>query len=546
MRSGSSANGERTISARSIHLKPNAPAIFWIPALIIASLVLLPVLYLVMRASQGGENFWSYILRERTAIIAWNTIKLAAGVSVAAIAISLPLAWLTTRTDLPFRRFWDTVAALPLVISSYVGAVAVIGFLSPRGLLQRWLEPIGVDRLPSIYGYLGAWATLTLFTYPYVFLSVRAGLRGLDPSLEEASRGLGRGPLSTFFTCTIPQLRPSIGAGGLLVALYAISDFSVVTLMRYDAFTRTIYTQYRSAFDRTLAAGLGIIVILMALVVLLGEARIRNRAAYFRLGSGSPRVAAPIKLGRWKWLGLIYCGVISILSLGVPITTLIYWLFNGTSGDNALADLSDAAFNSFTVGLLSAAIAVAASIPIAVLVVRYRSRFSVALERMTYFGYAVPGIVIALTFVYFGARYLNPLYQTLPLMIIAMSIRHLPQGVGATRASLMQINPRLEEASRSLGRNQATTALRVTLPLIWPGLAAGASLIFLTVMRDIPITLLLSPTGFDTLATEIWSATGIGAYGRAAGPALIAIAISAVPTLFLSLRSNRSLEGMGH
>jgi len=499
-----------------------------------------------MRASQGGETFWAYILRERTATIAWNTIRLAAGVSAAAIAISLPLAWLTTRTDLPLRRFWNTVAALPLVISSYVGAVAVIGLLSPRGLLQRWLEPLGVDRLPSIYGYPGAWATLTLFTYPYVFLSVRAGLRGLDPSLEEASRGLGRGPMRTFLTCTIPQLRPSIGSGGLLVALYAISDFSVVTLMRYDAFTRTIYTQYRSAFDRTLAAGLGIIVVLMALVVLIGEAKIRNRAAYFRLGSGAQRVAPPVNLGRWKWLGLAYCATVSILALGVPITTLLCWLLTGSSGEGALNDLSESTYNALKVGLLSAALTVAASIPIAVLSVRYRSRFSLLIERMTYIGFAIPGIVIALAFVYFGARYASPLYQTLSLLIVALAIRHLPQGVGATRASLLQINPRLEEASRTLGRSPFTTTLRVTLPLIWPGLAAGASLIFLTVIRDIPITLLLRPTGFDTLATEIWTATGIGAYGRAAGPALVAIAISAVPTLFLSVRSRRSFDSMGH
>jgi iron(III) transport system permease protein len=341
-------------------------------------------------------------------------------------------------------------------------------------------------------------------------------------------------------------LRPSIGAGGLLVALYAISDFSVVTLMRYDAFTRTIYTQYRSAFDRTLAAGLGIIVVLMALAVLAGEARIRNRAAYYRVGSGTQRVASPVRLGRWKWLGLAYCGLISIFALGIPVTTLLYWLFTGSSGEGAINDISESAANSLKIGLLSAAFTVAASIPIAVLAVRYRSRLSLAIERITYLGYAIPGIVLALSFVYFGARFVNPFYQTLSLLIVAMIVRHLPQGVGATRASMLQINPRLEEASRSLGRTPLRTTLRVTLPLIWPGLAAGASLVFLTVMRDIPITLLLRPTGFDTLATEIWTATGFGAYGRAAGPALVAIAISAIPTLLLSMRSDRALDSVGH
>jgi iron(III) transport system permease protein len=179
---------------------------------------------------------------------------------------------------------------------------------------------------------------------------------------------------------------------------------------------------------------------------------------------------------------------------------------------------------------------------VAILAVRYRRfLFSRVIERIAYLGYALPGIVIALSFVFLGARYLTPFYQTLPLMIFAMSIRFIPFGVGAARTSLLQISPRLEESSRSLGRSSLATTLRITVPLAWPGISAGAALVFLSVLKELPITLLLSPTGFDTLATEIWSATDGGAFGRAAVPALALIVISAIPTLLLALRTSRPI-----
>jgi iron(III) transport system permease protein len=462
------------------------------------------------------------------------------------VAIAVPLAWLTTRTDLPLRRFWQTAGALPLVISSYAGALAIIGALGPRGLAQQTLEPLGVDRLPSIYGYPGAWLTLSLFTYPYVFLAVRGALLGLDPSLEEAARGLGYGPWRTFFSLTLPQLRPAIGAGALLAALYAISDFSVVTLLRFDAFTRSIYTQYRSAFDRTFAAVLALMLIGFALALLIGEGSVRRQASYFRVGSGPARAATPVRLRGWsRVLAVAYCALIALLSLGVPIATLIYWMVTGSSTGSGVIDLPAVTTRSLLLATLSALVVILAAMPVALLAVRFPGRVSGGLERLTYLGYALPGIVIALAFVFVGARYLTPLYQTLPFLIVAMVIRFLPQGVGATRSSLLQISPRLDDAARSLGQSPFGALLRVTAPLAAPGIAAGVVLVFLSVMRELPITLLLSPTGFETLASETWTYIGLGAYGRAAGPALLTILICAIPTLLLSIRSDRALGTIG-
>jgi iron(III) transport system permease protein len=513
------------------------PLIIVIPATLVAAGMLIPLIYLFIRASQAGSGIWDLVLRARTLEILKNTTALAAGVSLATIVIAVPLAWLTTRTDLPGRRLWAATAPLPLVIPSYVGALTIIAALGPRGLLQDALAgPFGVERLPEIYGFFGAWLTLTLFTYPYVFLSVRAALQGLDPALDEAARCLGHGAWRTFFLTTLPQLRPAIAAGALLAALYTISDFGVVTLLRYDAFTRAIYVQYRASFDRTFAAALALMLVAFAVVLLVIETRIRGRAAYYRIGAGSARKYRPIPLGAWRYPAVAFAGAIFALSLALPIGVLVYWLVKGTSASEATQDLATAAWNSASVSSLAATACALAALPVAILASRYQGRWCRLAERMSYLGYALPGIVIALSFVFLGARYLPSLYQTLALLIIAYVVRFVPQAIGATRTSLLQISPRLEEAARGLGRSPAGAIAEVTAPLARSGIAVGVALVFLTVMKELPITLLLSPTGFKTLATTIWTSTGSGSYGQAAGPALMLIGISLIPTLLLVVR----------
>lgn len=513
------------------------PLLVLLPSIVVAAVMLVPVGYLIIRASDSGNQIWDLVLRWRTLEILSNTVVLAFSVGLASAAIGVPLAWLIERTDLPWRRFWMTLAPLPLVVPSYVGALTVVAALGPRGLAQGELERLfGVERLPEIYGFFGAWLTLTLFTFPYVYLSVRAALRGLDPALEEAARCLGRGVWRTFFLTTLPQLRPAIIAGVLLTALYTISDFGVVTLLRYDAFTRAIYVQYRASFDRTLAAALALILIGLALLLLLLEARLRGRATYYRLGAGAARRMRPIALRRGRIPALLFCATVFALSLGIPASVLGYWMVRSLRRGDEFSSLGTAAVHSVTVGAWAAAGAALAALPVALLAVRYRGRVARWIETICYLGYGLPGIVIALACVFIGARYLPGLYQTLPMMILAYMIRFFPQALGATRTSLLQISPRLEEAARNLGRSTAGATAAVTVPLARSGIVAGAGLVFLTVMKELPITLLLSPTEYRTLATEVWTAAGSGSYGKAAAPSLLLIAISAAPTVILVVR----------
>nr|MBA3586614.1 iron ABC transporter permease [Chloroflexota bacterium] len=466
-------------------------------------------------------------------------LALAVTVTTASVLVALPLAWLTTRSDLPGRRAWGVLSVLPLVVPSYVGGYAVVAAFGPRGALQSLLEPLGITRLPEIYGFPGAALALTLFSFPYVVLSVRGALLRLDPAYEEVSRSLGRGPWLTFWSVTIPQLRPAIAAGALLVALYTLADFGAVSLLQFDSFTRAIYIQYRASFDPALAAVLALMLVTCTAGVLLAESRLRGRARYDSAGAGSSRPATTVRLGAWRWPAMAFCSVVVGLSFVMPVGTIVFWLVRGVSAGEPLNFVWDATINSVLASALAAVLAVLASIPVAVLAVRHRGWVGILVERATYAGFALPGIVIGLAFVFVAARFLPGIYQTLPLLLLAYLVRFAPEAVGITRASLLQVSPRIEEVARTLGRRPGAVLRDVTLPIIRPGLAAGGALVFLTAMKELPTTILLAPTGFDTLAVRIWSATSEGFFARAAAPALLMVLVAAI-SLSLVLRQERS------
>jgi iron(III) transport system permease protein len=480
-------------------------------ALGVCALVALPVLYLAIRAAEGDASSWDLILRGRTLALAGRTAGLAASVTGAAVALGVPLAWLVTRTDLPLRRLWSVVLALPLVIPSYVGAFALISALGPRGMLQQLLEgPLGIERLPDIGGFPGAFLALTLFTYPYVFLLTAAAIRGLDPSLEEAARSLGASRREVFRRVTLPLLRPQVAAGALLVALYALHDFGAVSLMRYTTFTQAIFLQYRAAFDRTPAAILSLMLVAMALVVLALEQRARGRARYHRTGAGSARPVARISLGRWRWPAVTAVTLVALVALVLPVSVVAFWMFRGLAQGLTVEPLWAAAAGSALVSAGGAAVALAAATPVAVLAAWYPGRLARVAEALSYTGYALPGIVVALAFVFFAANFTPWIYQTLPLLVLAYVVLYLPQAHEPLRGALLQVGPRMEEAGRALGRSRFQVARRVLVPLVSRGALAGSALVFLTAMKELPATLLLRPTGFETLATRIWTAASVG------------------------------------
>ena len=277
----------------------------------------------------------------------------------------------------------------------------------PRGALQELLSPLGVDRLPSIYGFTGSLWALTLFTYPYIFMSIRAALHRFDPSVEEAARSLGYNGWQTFLKVTLPNLRPAITAGGLLVALYTLSDFGAVSLLRFNSFTRAIYVQYLSSFDRNVASLLSLALIVFAIILLMLErnSRGRGRPRYYRSSAG---VAAPrkrIELAHRKWPALLFCGSVVTAALVLPVGVILFWLLRGLDSGESLAPVWTATLNSFRAGALAAAAAAALGLPVAYAAIRMGGRLMSLAARAVYIGYGLPGIVIALSLVFFGANF---------------------------------------------------------------------------------------------------------------------------------------------
>ena len=523
----------RTGSARPGVTRP-APWPLAAVGLGVAALALLPLVYLVVRASGAEAPALDFLLRPRTVGVIGGTLVLGLVVGAGTVAIGVPVAWLTTRTDLPGRRAWAVLTAIPLAIPSYVVGFAALAFFGPRGTLQGLLAPLGVERLPSIGGLLGAGVVLVLVTFPYVSLATRAALLRLDPAVEESARLLGDRRSTVFRRVTIPIVLPAVAAGALLAVLYALSDFGAVSLLQYDSLSRAIYLQYGASFDRSLAAILALILVALTFMLTFGEARLRSRAGAFAAPSRR-RPPPAVQLGRWRWPATAFLALVVGLALVLPIGTIAWWLVRGIVQGEPLRLVLDVALDSFVVGAAAALLAVGLAVPVALLAARYRGRRSSFVESAIYSGYALPGIVVALSMVFFATRALPPLYQTLALLVIVYAVRFMPQAIGGARSALVAAGPRLEEAGRTLGDGPVRAFTMLTMPYLRPALVAGAAVVFLTVVKELPLALLLAPIGFDTLATEIWDAASSGFYARAAAPAALLMALS-IGTVAVLLR----------
>lgn len=498
----------------------------------VGAAAVLPAAYLVVVIAGDFSAAMEVAFSSRALETLLRTAALTAAVVVASVAIALPVGWLTVRTDLPGRRLWTVLCTLPLVIPSYVGAYLLVAALGPNGMLQ---EALGVDRLPSIYGFTGAWLVLTLFTFPLALIPLRATLRRIDPQLEDAARAMGRSPLEVFRTVVLPQLWPVLAAGSLLVALFTISDFGAVSILRFNSFTAEIYLAYQSSFDRVAAAALGAVLVVAMLVLLLASSRVRGARPVHRLGPGTLRPAQPYRLGRWRWPALAFCSLIVTVAFVLPVGVLIYWASKGIStGSTSLDTIAALGGNSLLIAVWAAILGAVAALVVAALAVRYPSRTTRLVERLAHGGYALPGILVALGLVFFSTRAVPALYQTIALLVFAITIHYLPLAIGPIASSLVQLSPRIEEAARGMGRGPTEVFRTITIPLARGGMMAGAALVFLHAMKELTVTLILSPIGFKTLATDIWTQTTYGFYEASAIPALVLLAVAAIPVYLLS------------
>jgi iron(III) transport system permease protein len=496
---------------------------------LVAVLLLLPLAFLLLEARQvGWGQLSSLLFRQLTASLLWNMVRLAGVVTAAAATIGTLAAWLVERTDLPGRRVLALLLLLPLAVPDFVVAFG-------------W-----VSVAPAVRGYWGALLVMTMGLFPLVYLPVAASLRGADPGQEETARTLGMGPWRTFWYVTLRQARPTILAGCLLVSLALLAEYGAFEILGYQTFTTEIFTEFQVGFNAPAACALSLVVVLIGLVVLKAEGALPDRGRMARAGRDPNRPQSRHHLGPWRWPLLGMVGALIGVSLGVPIGVIAFWMVRGgRSTLPASATVASAAGHTIAYSAAAAAIAVLLALPVALLAVRHPSRPVRLLERSTYIVQGLPGLVIALALVFFALNYLPSVYQTSGLLIGAYAILFFPLAYVAIRASVLQAPVGLEEVARSLGRRPLPVRLRVTLPLVAPGLAAAFCLVFISAVTELTATLVLVPTGVQTLATQFWAYTSNVSYGAAAPYAAAMVAISVIPGILLGRWFDRRASQVG-
>ncbi len=479
-------------------------------------LVALPLVFLIVRATSVAPNTTiEFISSSATWYAIAKTIGLAVLVATVCATLATPLAWLTRCTDLPGRRWFRVLLVLPLAIPSYVSGFVVLLLFAPGG----WFPVF------DVYG----WAATVLalgFTYPLCLLTVDASLARIDPKQWESARSLGCRPWFAFWRILFPQLRPAIAGGGLLVGLYSVGDFGAVSLLRFESLSYLVYLRFQSLVDRQEAVLLSLILILVAVVLVVVFAKIGGQT-FSNLSK--PKQDWPQSgLGKWRWPAFGFCTLVTVCGVFLPIGVVTAWLIRGLLHGQEISFPLIEATRSLLLGSLTAIVIVTiAFFPTLI------QHFSPHPRRkwmttLVHLGYALPGIVVALSLVSFAATWAHPLYQSIALLIAAYVIRFIPLTVHALDDTIAAQSKSPYWAARSLGCSQAGALLRIVVPNAKPAIIAGLLAVFISVVKELPATLILSPLDFPTLATQIWSLTEDAYFAAAAPPVLLLLGLAVI------------------
>lgn len=498
----------------------------------------IPLLYVVVTSLHLSADRWAELWSNRLPLLLGNTLLLVVLVAAGALLLGVSSAWLVARREFPGRRIALWLMVLPLAIPTYVFAYIYTGLLDDDGWLGAlWHAAFGPEAaVPDIYNAVGVAAILALSGFSYVFLMVYAALIRFNPHLEEAARIQGAGRSEVFWRVNMPLLRPALAAGLAVVTLHVLSDFGAVSMLRYQTFTLSIYLQMSGRFDYQAAAGLSLVLVVLAMTFLVMERVFRSRQRYYLGGQVQRIVARRARRGElvliWLWLGHI-----TVFAFLLPLAWMVAWSWEAWQ-QQAL----DAAFwgylrNSFVVALVAATLAVIAALPVGLCHLRLRSALSTAYLHLSSTGFVLPGPVIALGVLTFILAQLPLLYGGLLALLLALVIRFLPLAVQSQEAAMQQLTPSIEDAGRVHGAGPLENLWRVTLPMLRGGLASAWVLVFIDALKELPATLLLRPIGFDTLPVRIWIEASEEMLELAA-PASLLLVLGSLPALWVIMRGS--------
>nr|MBF0223018.1 iron ABC transporter permease [Desulfobulbaceae bacterium] len=516
-------------------------------SLAIVALTVMPLVVIFSSWKHSAQEIWQHMVETILADLFKNSALLCSGVAITTGILGTTLAWFTGVCDYPGRRFFSWALLLPLAIPTYVLAFVFLGLFDFVGPVQSLIRRAGLSWNIEIRSTLGVVIVMSLALYPYVYLLARGAFVSHGKSLLEAAQSLGCSNRSAFFRVALPMARPWIAGGVLLVIMETLADFGAVSIFNYDTFTTAIYKAWSGFFSIEVAAQISSILVMIVFVIILLEQQTRKNRHFAESVKHSTQVKRIRLQGATKWLAFSISSAVLLIAFVIPLIQIIIWCFR----EREWFDSSYIALvgHSLVLSLMAALFILICSMVLAYTQRRYPNTFISVITKTATLGYALPGTVLAvglfiaitwfdkaLVFL-FGIAGLESsafLQGTVVTMILAYAVRFMAAGFNPVNSALKQLSKSIDEAACSLKVTGVKMIARVHVPILKKGLFTATILVFIDVMKEMPITLMTRPFGWDTLAVKIYELTSEGEWQRAAIPAAILIAGGVIPVVFLT------------
>lgn len=520
-------------------------------AFAIAALVIAPLLVVFSSLLSPEQEIWAHLAEHVLPELLFNTFWLVLGVGIGTVVLGVSLAWLSAVCEFPGRRFFSWAMLLPMAMPAYVSAFVFIGLLDFTGPVQTWLREIfgGNIWFPRIRSTGGVVAVMSLTLYPYVYLLAKNAFATQGKQALEAAQSLGHHRISGFFRVALPMARPWIAGGMMLALMETLADFGTVSIFNYDTFTTAIYKAWFGFFSVSAASQLASLLIVIVFAFLFAEQLSRSRMRFTQPGRHAQNKDRIVLARGMAWLASGYCTLVLAVAFLIPVAQLAHWSWQ-VFGQELDTRYLDFLWHSLLLSGIAALLTAACALLLAYAKRHHRDSWVAGAARIATLGYALPGPVLAVgIFVVIAwldnllATTLKAHFQietglllqgTLLLMLSAYLIRFLAVGYHPVESAMQRLTYSIDEASRSLGVGGMTMLRRVHLPVLRGGLLTGLVLVFMDVMKEIPITLMTRPFGWDTLAVRIFEMTSEGEWERAALPAMTIVAAGLIPIFLIT------------
>lgn len=521
-----------------------------ISAFLLAGIVIVPICVILFSVIHPETEIWKHLSETVLSTLVLNTFCLSTGVLLFTAILGVSLGWLIGACSFPGRSFFSWTLTLPMAVPAYVMAFIFLGIMDFSGPIQRAIRLVPgfeqtmfeVRSAPYVILILG------LSLYPYVYLLSRSAFLSQGRTLMEASRTLGVCPWEAFWRVMLPMARPWIVTGLALVLMETLADFGAVSIFNYDTFTTAIYKAWYGFFSLKAAAQLSSILIIFALLLVSIEGLYKSRMRFFS-NSRSSTVHTRIKLSGVRGIAaMLFCALIVCIAFVIPVTQLSFWIIEMMK-DGELSSYKDQFLRTLFLGVAAAVITCLGAVLLSYAKRQSASKKTLFLCKLSTIGYAIPGTVLAvgifLPTAWFDnnlAIILNWVFDietgqilqgTIFVMLVAYTVRFMAAAFGAIDSSMQGITPSLDEAASVSGVKGFSLIRLIHLPLLKKGLLTALILVMVDVVKEMPITLMTRPFGWDTLAVKIYELTSEGEWERAALPGLYLVLVSIIPVILL-------------